>query len=223
MDLEYFLNLQKQQRTEIALISNTNITVSNDLFDRLQEETLIGLKLRKWCYEVGFLKEGDDFPDQGSKTEKLTVKLARTFIVNFYNGKEKSTVVKNVDLDKNIYEPYLCESGVMLDPVYERITNEQGDFEDKELIKAGKAFAALHKAQQIAVREGKGRITNSKGFRNKAITESVISSWSYIAGLLQGDSSRLKNHYSIPKTNKAIPDPLNAREMSIFHVKLIIC
>lgn len=41
-----FFNLSKHQRTEIALISNTNIAVSNDLFDRLQEETLVGLKLR---------------------------------------------------------------------------------------------------------------------------------------------------------------------------------
>lgn len=80
-----FFDLTKQQRTEIALISNTNIAVSNDLFDRLQEETFVGLKLRKWCYDVGLLKAEDDFPDQGSRSEKITVKLARTFITNFFN------------------------------------------------------------------------------------------------------------------------------------------
>jgi hypothetical protein len=50
-----FLNLSKKQRTELALISNTNIAVSNDLFDRLQEETLVGVNLREWCYSVGLL------------------------------------------------------------------------------------------------------------------------------------------------------------------------
>jgi hypothetical protein len=33
---------------------------------------------------------------------------------------------------------------------------------------------------------------------------------------LQADSKRLQNHYRIPKTTAAIPDPLNAKEMSKF-------
>lgn len=212
-----FFNLSKQQRTEIALISNTNIAVSNDLFDRLQEETLVGLKLRSWCYQIGLLKEGDDFPDQGSRSEKITVKLARTFITNFSKGKEKADELKGVDLDKNIYEPHLCESGVSLDSEYERIINKYSNqlWQDSSLLEAGKAFAALHKAQYNAVKESKG-VANRKGFRNKAMTESVISAWAYVSGLLQKDSKRLQNHYSIPKTNKTIPDPLNARDMSTF-------
>jgi hypothetical protein len=198
-----FFNLSKQQRTEIALISNTNIAVSNDLFDRLQEETFVGLKLRNWCYQVGLLKKGDDFPDQGSRSEKPTVKLARSFITNFYKGKEKTDQLKSMDLDKNIYEPYLCESGASLDSEYERIINKYGDsvWGDKALLRAGKAFTVLQ---------------NRKGFTNKAITESVISACAFVAGLLQKDRKRLQNHYSIPKTSKAIPDPLNAREMSTF-------
>ena len=38
--------LSKEQRNELALISNTNIAVSNDLFDRQLEETYMGPHLR---------------------------------------------------------------------------------------------------------------------------------------------------------------------------------
>lgn len=119
-----FFNLSKQQRTELALISNTNIAVSNDLFDRLQEETVVGVKLRDWCYQVGLLKKPEDFPDQGSRNERVTVKLARTFVTNFYLGKAKREVLDGSNVDNSIYEPYLCESGVQLDPKYdETVTN----------------------------------------------------------------------------------------------------
>lgn len=211
-----FFNLTKQQRTEIALISNTNIAVSNDLFDRLQEETFVGLELRKWCYEVGLLKEDDDFPDLGSRSEKITVKLARTFITNFYKGKEKSENVNKEDLDKNIYEPYLCESGVSLDSEYRRVIDNYGKtiWKDKALIDAGKAFNNLNKIQYSAAKKNSG--LNRKNFRNKALTESVISAWAYVAGLLQNEPTRANNHYSIPKPTKTIPDPLNAKEMSVF-------
>ena len=215
-----FFNLSKPQRTELALISNTNIAVSNDLFDRLQEETVVGVKLREWCYQVGLLKKPEDFPDQGSKAERVTVKLARTFVTNFFQGKQKAETLKGADLDKSVYEPYLCESGVQLDPQYDALVAKLGDtiWKDKILIQAGKAFAELHKCQHEAVKLNASlrKLQNKKGFRNKALTESVISSWGFVAGLLQSDPKRLANHYTIPKTTKTIPDPLNSREMSNF-------
>jgi len=212
-----FFNLSKKQRTEIALISNTNIAVSNDLFDRLQEETLVGLKLRTWCYEIGLLKKGDDFPDRGSGSEKITVKLARTFIVNFYKGKKKGGDVSDKGLDQHVYEPYLCESGANLDAEYEKIINVYGKsiWSDKPLKEAGKAFTLLHKAQYDAVKNSK-TISNRKPFRNKAMTESVLSAWAFVAGLLQTNSERFQNHFSLPPRSKAIPDPLNASDMSTF-------
>jgi hypothetical protein len=215
-----FFGLSKQQRTELALISNTNIAVSNDLFDRLQEETVVGVKLREWCYQVGLLKKPDDFPDQGSRAERLTVKLARTFVTNFFQGKKKAEALKVSDLDKNVYEPYLCESGVQLDPEYDALVASLSDaiWTDKALILAGKAFADLHKRQHEDVRQSATlkKLKNLKGFRNKAMTESVISSWAFVGGLLQVDAKRLANHYAIPRTTKGIPDPLNSREMSTF-------
>lgn len=215
-----FFGLSKSQRTELALISNTNIAVSNDLFDRLQEETVVGLKLHQWCCRVGLLKESDNFPDEGSRAERVTVKLARTFVTNYYLGKDKSAELKGSSLDQKVYEPYLCESGVELDPKYDAIVTRPGDsiWSDRQLLRAGKAFAELHKSQQEAVKQGAkaGKIKNLKGFRNKAVTESVISSWAFVAGLLQTDAKRLANHEAAPKTAKGIPDPLNAREMSTF-------
>ena len=174
-----YFNLSKKQRTELALISNTNISVSNDLFDRLQEETLVGLKLREWCYAAGLLKNPEDFPDQGSNAERLTVKLARTFITNFHSGKEKGAAMKAGEFDTHIYEPYLCESGVQFDPQYEAVVAGRGDamWGDKDLLQAGKAFAKLDRAQHEAVRQAatQKKLRNIKGFRNKALTASVIS------------------------------------------------
>ena len=107
-----YFDLSKDQRTEVALISNTNIAVSNDTFDRIIEETLYGGVLRIWCQKVGFLSENKDFPDVGSRSEKISVKRARSFIVNYYFGKERGSELNSNELDRNTYEPYLTETGI---------------------------------------------------------------------------------------------------------------
>ncbi len=81
-----YFDLDQNQRTEVALISNTNMGVSDDTFDRMLEETTFGNTLRKWCQKIGFLNTKEDFPDVGSRSEKITVKIARSFIVNYYFG-----------------------------------------------------------------------------------------------------------------------------------------
>jgi len=209
----YFL-LSKEQRTEVALISNTNISVSNDTFDRMIEETIFGNALRNWCRKVGFLKKGEDFPDTGSRSEKLTVKRARSFIVNFYLGKDKGSQVSSNDLDRNVYEPYLATSGVTIDAQYQAFIKKYNILEDAALVKAGEKFFALHTAQYEAVKNPKNKTKNKKSYRNKALVESVLTGWSYVAGLLQNHPERLANHYRIPKITTKIPDPLNAEEMS---------
>lgn len=217
-----YFNLNKVQRTEIALISNTNISVSNDTFDRMIEETIFGGILRKWCQQVGFLGENEDFPDIGSRSEKITVKKARSFITNFYLGKERGKKLKSLELDRNVYEPYLVETGVKTgvnseittDPVYENIMHQRKILDDDALLKAGQRFLALHNAQYRAVADPKSPTKKVKGYKNKAFVESVLCGWSYVAGLLQSHPERLENHYRIPKTSGKIPDPLNAEEMS---------
>jgi len=130
-------------------------------------------------------------------------------------------------IDKTIYEPYLADSGTaaylagktsLIDSEYQTImeTNGINNLNDKALIEAGKSFSNLHKAQQTAVKSGKGKIKNSKSYRNKALVESILSGWSFVAGLLQNEPDRLKVHYLIPKTSAKIPAPLNAAEMSRF-------
>jgi len=217
-----YFDLTKDQRTDVALISNTNISVSNDTFDRIIEDTIYGGKLRKWCQKVGFLDENEDFPDVGSRSEKITVKKARSFVVNFYLGQERGNELKANELDKNTYEPYLAETGVKgsagiaADAFYNRIMDQYSILKDSALLTAGQKFLTLHNAQYKAVTDPKNSISNSKSYRNKVFVESVLCGWSYVAGLLQAHDERLNNHYRIPKTSAKIPDPLNAEEMSKF-------
>jgi len=213
-----YFDLDQNQRTEVALISNTNMGVSDDTFDRMLEETTFGNTLRKWCQKIGFLDTKEDFPDVGSRSEKITVKIARSFIVNYYFGLNKGKVIKGEDLDKNIYEPYVTETGVSIDVKYAEIMNEVGNkiLSDKGLIEASEKFLELHKTQYEKVKENPKKIPNRKAYRNKALIISVLCGWSYVAGLLQNHRARLLNHYKIPKTTSKIPDPLNAEEMSNF-------
>lgn len=207
--------LSKEQRSELALISNTNIAVSNDLFDRQLEETLIGPYLRQWCVKVGLLRHEEDFPDVGSRYETITTQGARTFVVNLYKGQEKGLQISLDKVDHNVYEPYLCKSGVVLDSEYQKLIQGKGEkiWADKALTQAGQAFADLHRAQYEAIKKSK---QNLRGYRMKALTPAIISSWSYIAGLLQANQSRLGNHLAIPPLARGASDPLNSLEMSNF-------
>ena len=207
--------LSKEQRTELALISNTSMLVSNDLFDRQLEETYMGPFLRRWCVKVGLLKQGEDFPDVGSHAERITTQGARSFIVNYFKGKQAGEQVIEAELDRNVYEPYLCQTGIFLDEEYRQLTEKMGSglWTDKGLIEAARAFAKLHKAQYDAIKKSK---INFKVFRMKAMVPSVLTAWSYVAGLLQTHPARLKLHLTVPEPPKGAPDPLNAEEMSQF-------
>jgi hypothetical protein len=207
--------LSKEQRTELALISNTSMSVSNDLFDRQLEETYMGPYLRRWCTRVGLLKQGEDFPDVGSHADKITTQGARSFIVNYFKGKQTGQQIIDAELDRNVYEPYLCQTGIFLDEEYRQLTEKMGSnlWTDKGLIEAAKAFARLHKAQYDAIKKSK---INFRVFRMKAMVPSVLTAWSYVTGLLQAHPSRLQVHLTAPQPPKGIPDPLNAEEMSQF-------
>jgi hypothetical protein len=207
--------LSKEQRTELALISNTSMLVSNDLFDRQLEETYMGPYLRRWCTKVGLLKQGEDFPDVGSHAERITTQGARSFIVNYFKGKQAGEQVIEAELDRNVYEPYLCQTGIFLDEEYRQLTEKMGSglWTDKGLIEAARAFAKLHKAQYDVIKKSK---INFKVFRMKAMVPSVLTAWSYVAGLLQTHPARLKLHLTVPGPPKGAPDPLNAEEMSQF-------
>lgn len=210
--------LSTSQRAEVALISNTSIAVSNDTFDRMIEETKFGDRLRKWCQLVGLLERDEDFPDVGARAERITVKRARSFIVNFYLGRERGIALGDKELDRNVYEPHLVQTGtaggVTVDHLYEKYMKQNAILHDPELRKAGERFRALHNAQYRSIVDKETKIKNTKAFRNKALVESVLCGWSYIAGLLQCAPERLEIHYRVPKTSRNVMDPLNAEEMS---------
>jgi hypothetical protein len=213
--LRVYFCLLKEQRTELALISNTSIAVSNDLFDRQLEETYLGPHLRRWCVKVGLLKQGEDFPDVGAHAERITTQSARSFVVNYFKGKQTGEQLNDEELDRNVYEPYLCQTGIFLDEEYRQLTDKMGSklWVDKGLMEAGKAFARLHRAQYEAIKKSP---INYKVFRMKALMPSVLSGWSYVAGLLQSHPARRQVHFTIPQPPKGAIDPLNAEEMSKF-------
>ncbi len=211
-----YFNLSKKQRSDLALVSNTNMNVSKDTFDRIIEETQFENKLRDWARMVGLLAPTDDFPDSAGKAgDKITVKRGRCFVVNFYRGKELGQTLTADQLDQRVYEPQMIKSGAILDPKYKDTMDAYDILTDQALITAGKEFAALHRSQITAV-EKSPELKKEKAYRTKALVESVLCGWSFVAGLLQSNQERLTNHYQIPKTDpkKDIPDPLNAATMS---------
>lgn len=102
-----YFGLTPEQRLDVQLISNTVIAVSADLYDRMQE-TVRGPELREWCQKVGLLKDSQDFADKRQRGAQITVRAARTFILNYYAGEEAAA--------SNFHEtdttPEICKSGV---------------------------------------------------------------------------------------------------------------
>lgn len=82
-----YFDLDMPQRLDVQLISNTNIAVSNDLLDRMFE-TVKGPGLRNWCQKCGILKKDQDFTDKKQKNSPISVRGARTLIMNYVKGKD---------------------------------------------------------------------------------------------------------------------------------------
>lgn len=207
--IRVYFNLNKDQRAEIARISNTNINIADDLLDRMEEQRLDPPnKLRNFAQKIGLLKTGQDFGDKKSNKEDLpTIRLMRTFIVNFYEGKNYKG-----EFDNEAPEAYLCNSGGM-DPEYLKIFKKVDNFTaETDLLEAGKQFVKLHNKQyEIASKDDK--LKRVKAHKMKAVALAVVSSWAFTCGLLQKHTDRLSKFYDLPnKSNKQ--DPLNAIQMS---------
>jgi hypothetical protein len=163
------------------LVSNTNMNVSKDTFDRIIEETQFENKLRDWARLVGLLGRDDDFPDSAGKAgDKITVKRGRCFVVNFYRGQALGETIPSDELDKRLYEPEMIRSGAVLDPKYKEEMEAHDILADDALLKAGKAFNTLHRAQ-IAAIEKSPELKKEKANRTKALVEA------------KGDSRTLRN------------------------------
>ncbi len=202
--IKVYLGLDLDQRLDVQLISNTNIAISTDLFDRMQE-TAKGPKLREWCQEVGLLEAGVDFADRRARGGPISVQVARTFILNYFRGSEVDTN-KFVVTDTT---PVISVTG-NLDEDWDKLCKKHPKlWSDPDLRKAAMEFASLVKAQRNAFVKPK---KFPPDFPEKAFNIAVLGAWAYVAGMVRNNAVRLKRHNDLCLTTNR--DPLNAAALA---------
>lgn len=204
--IKVYFDLDMDQRTDVQLISNTNIAISKDLIDRIQE-TAKGGALREWCQSVGLLKPSQQFTDKYKRGGPISVQIARTFITNYYKGNAVSPnkfEVTDTTADK-------CPAGKLLDPSWEQLEKEHPTlWKDEALAGAAREFVALAKSQRDAF--AKKQPKPKPDYPEKAMNLAVLGAWAYVAGVLQHNGVRLTRHYALSKTTGH--DPLNAEALA---------
>ncbi|MGH9858328.1 MAG: hypothetical protein ACRD4B_10835, partial [Acidobacteriota bacterium] len=200
--IKVYFDLDTEQRLDVQLISNTNIAVSTDLLDRMYE-TYSGPELRNWCQEVGLLAEEQDFADRRQRGHPVTVRAARTFIANYFEG--KSVNPKNIEKTKTT--PISIKTGDVI-PEWEALKRDEPNiWGDKKLKQAAKEFAALADAQRDYFTSHRSTQAANVDFAEKAFNYAVLSAWAYVAGMLHSNPTRLNRHFELRKTKNK--DPLN--------------
>ena len=201
--IKVYFDLTADQRLDVQLISNTNIAVSGDLLDRMYE-TVAGPQLRDWCQGVEILEAGQDFADRRQRGNPITVRAARTLIMNFFAGK----MIGIDNFGSSRTTPSLTKTGVD-DPEWRHLKEiNPSMWSDGALKNAGKEFAKLVEAQRAYfLDDEEGRRANID-FAEKALNYAVLSAWAYIAGLLSVNPQRLKRHFNLRE--RSGKDPLNA-------------
>ena len=198
--VKVYFDLNMEQRLDVQLISNTNIAISGDLFDRMHE-TVMGPELRDWFQSVGLLDAGQDFADRRARGGPISVQLARTFILNYFEGAK----IDSKKFDMTETTPELCATGVR-DQDWEGLRTSKPDlWKDAGLIRAGKEFGALLKAQRAAF--AKGQKKAPPDYPEKATNPAILAAWAYVAGMLRNSDVRLKRHYALASATGH--DPLN--------------
>lgn len=197
--LKVYFALSAEQRLDVQLISNTNIAASTDLFDRMHE-TLAGPALRNWCQTCRLLDVDTDFADKRKRGQAITVRAARTFILNYFRGK----AVDTAKFDLMETTPVVCKTGVP-DPEWDELRTKQPElWTDEKLQEAGKEFSRLIEAQRNAF-AGKGANVD---YAEKALNIAVMAAWAYTSGLLHSNDVRRKRHFALADATGK--NPLNA-------------
>lgn len=206
--VKLYFALDNEQRLDVQLISNTNIAVSTDLFDRMTE-TLAGPELRKWCQKVGLLEKSEDFADRRARGNPITVRAARTFIVNYYRGTE----VETRKFDTTATTPVLLKSGVNVEE-WETLKSQNPTlWKDENLQLAGREFALLVEAQRKCFMMPDGKLkAGSADSAEKAMNYAVLSAWAYVAGVLSKNKTRQNRHFKLRSVQNK--DPLNAAALA---------
>lgn len=202
--VKLYMALTMEQRLDVQLISNTNIAVSSDLFDRMQE-TVRGPELRNWCQEVGLLEAGHDFADKRERGGRLPVQLARTFITNYYLGKR----VKAESFAVTSTTPVLCPTG-QHDGNWDVLLASENVWKDAKLKAAAKEFSLLVAAQRDAFSAKKPK--PKPDYPEKAMNPAILSAWAYVAGMLHSNETRLRRHFALRDSKGK--DPLNAHGLA---------
>jgi hypothetical protein len=200
--VKVYFGLDTPQRLDVQLISNTNIAISPDLIDRVQE-TSQGPKLRDWCHSVDLLPVGTDFSDQFLRGGPISVRMARSFITNYYKGHEMTLA----QFETSNTTPVLCKTGGEEDADWQALkTNNPNLWNDQKLTEAAKEFALLVQAQRNYFTMNKK--ADKPDYPEKAWNAAVYSAWAYVAGLLEDNTVRLKRHFDLKSVGNK--DPLNA-------------
>lgn len=204
--VKVYLQLDNEQRLDVQIISNTNISVSKELLDRMYE-TLAGAELREWCQKCGLLDKKQDFADKTGRGNPITVKEARSFICNYYLGK----AVPSIEFSTRDTTPQLVDSGKRDPKIWKETKQNNPDlWSDKKLQEAGKSFAVLRAAQMDSFLDQKtGKFSGPADFRHKAKNLALLAGWAFVAGCLSDNATRLKRHYSLSEKGKS-KDPLRA-------------
>lgn len=201
--IKLYFGLNNEQRLDVQLISNTNIVASSDLLDRMFE-TIKGPELRNWCQDSGLLVTEQDFADKKQRSSQITVRLARSFIMNYLEGKKN----KKISFDKVNPNPIIAKTGG-IDERWEIIRKKKNLWNDPKLLFAVKQFAILNRKQKEYYEKKKKR---NLEFENKALNYAILSSWAYIAGILEDNAIRLKRHFELSQIEST--DPLNSSALA---------
>lgn len=201
--VKVYFDLNMEQRLDVQLISNTNIAVSADLLDRMME-TVRGPELRDWCHEVGLLDDNSDFADKKQRSNRITVREARTFIINYFLGSRVT------DFEKEKTDGVIAKTGGN-DEDWDKLKEDYPDlWNNQKLKEAGKAFAKLaNKQKEYFAEDGK---KPSREYADKAFNYAIIASWAFVAGLLVDNDVRRERHFDLPEHSKK--DPLNAEALA---------
>jgi hypothetical protein len=203
--VKVYFDLNTDQRADVALISNTNIAISKDLIDRIQE-SVTGGQLRSWCQSIGLLKPGQQFTDKYKRGGAISVQMARTFVTNYYKGKGVSA--KNFkDTDTTAEK---CPAGQLYDEGWAQLESQPNLLTDPGLGEAAKEFTNLIKKQREAFA---GKTPRPRpDFPEKALNLAVLAAWAWTAGHLHQNAKRLHRHYALVDAKNH--DPLNAAALA---------
>ena len=129
----------------------------------------MGPELREWCQSVGLLAADTDFADRRVRGGPMSVQMARTFIINYFEGKK----LDHKKFDATETTPVLCQTGQRDDGWEKLRTDNTHLWNDEGLRQAAVQFATLVKAQRDAFASSKPK--PKADFPEKSVNPAVLA------------------------------------------------